>query len=97
MDTKYSDTKKGVIAMLADVSDIPRAVLERAKIYPDNWAEGVWHLEWSKPIEEEDGLVECIAYLAGYPEPGGRVREHNDFECGYDDYDMTNEFEAMYS
>lgn len=93
MDTKYSNTKKGVIAMLVADSDIPRAVLERAKIYPDPWAEGVWHLEWSKPIEEEDGLVECIAYLAGYPEPGGRIREYNDFECGYDDPEDDDDYD----
>ena len=84
MDTKYPDTKAGVIAMLASDSNIPRDVLKRARVTPDDWVEGVWHLEWDEPVDEE-GLVECIAYLAGYPEPGGRIREHNDFECGYDD------------
>ena len=43
----------------------------------DPWVEGVWK------VTHKSGAC-AIAYLAGYPDPWGRVREFNDAEFSDD-------------
>jgi hypothetical protein len=69
--TKYHDTAAGVEAMLRANAQLD---LSGAQYLPDGWVRGVWRFVL------RDGRA-GVAYLAGYEDPYGRVREWNDFEC----------------
>ena len=67
---KFDDTPEGVVAMLdanfdGDFTD--------CTFVRDEYVEGVWLLTNSHGGQ-------CLAYLAGYPDPWGRAREHSDAE-----------------
>ena len=67
---KFPDTLAGAKAMLKDAGYDGN--LGGVAGMPDPVAEGVW-LVYTKPYP-------IIAYLAGYREPFGNIRESNDFE-----------------
>ena len=70
VNTKHPDTPSGARAMLASDSNLD---LMGAEFEPDPQVRGVWKFTLGSGAE---GIV----YLAGYPDPWGNVREHNDFE-----------------
>jgi len=80
---KYPDSAQGAVACLAALSE--GIDLKGATARPDPSVEGVW-------------LVICkngdraVVYLAGYREPSGNRRDHNDFEVEtQDDRDFAAE------
>lgn len=71
---KYDDSKFGAVQMLKEMSVFD---LRRAKVVPDQSVEGVWKVTICSGKFKG---VEVIAYLAGYLDPFGHLREFNDFE-----------------
>lgn len=67
---KYPNAPEGAIRYLSEDSDLD---LDGATAIPDPHVSGVWLVRMT------DGR-RAIVYLAGYPDPFGREREHNDFE-----------------
>lgn len=78
----YPDTGDGFLAMLNADSALTITREDCEAIKPDPQVDGVWYLKLKTP---QDGVCEIIGYLAGYKNPWGEVRAHNDFECGYED------------
>ena len=70
MNKKYSDNSSGVLQMLSENSS---SDLKGATLTPDPCHRGVWG------VRLKDGH-QVVAYLAGYSDPWGFVREINDFE-----------------
>lgn len=74
---KYNDTPEGVRDMLKAESALDPAHIDAARYTPDPHVEGVWLAEFGNGSW-------AIAYLGGYRDPFGKVREDNDFEVeGY--------------
>ena len=71
---KYNDTWKGVRSMLRYNFS---GKFKKLQYERDPWVSGVWK------VTNREGAV-CIAYLSGYPDPWGRVREFNDAEFSDD-------------
>lgn len=78
---KYPDTADGALEYLKKDAVYD---LSKACCFPDPAIEGVWlvrgavvHYE-NAPITEE--VCDVIVYLAGYKDPFGQLRTHNDFE-----------------
>jgi len=71
--TVYPDTAKGAEAMLRDESTYFSNGETVVRARPDPEVQGVWEVITS-------ANVRCIAYLAGYKDPWGNVRQFNDFE-----------------
>ncbi len=69
---KHPDTSAGAIQSLKEQSDLKT---EGATARPDPSVEGVWMVTLPK-----EGGRKAIVYLAGYKEPAGSARKHNDFE-----------------
>lgn len=74
----YPDSRGGVLMMLKENTTFPITGDERAEADPA--VDGVWLVHLTQPLPEDDTVV--VAYLAGYRDPWGRIREHNDFESG---------------
>ena len=68
----YPDTRAGVLAYLEQAHGTPQD-LAQAIVWPDPEVRGVWKVRLVSGIE-------VIVYLAGYPDPWGVLREHNDHE-----------------
>lgn len=66
----YPDTRAGALGALAWMSNLK---LRGARAFPDPVVEGVWG------VDLKDGR-RAIVYLAGYKDPWGTRRTHNDFE-----------------
>jgi hypothetical protein len=74
---KYNDTPEGVRDMLKAESALDPAHIDAARYTPDPHVEGVWLAEFGNGSW-------AMAYLGGYRDPFGKVREDNDFEVeGY--------------
>lgn len=80
IDTVYPDSKEGVLQCLKDEFYDPKFLkkldLATCKIYPDQSVEGVWAIDSMATGQR------CVIYLAGYKDPMGKVRKHNDSEEG---------------
>jgi len=75
-EKKYPDSVAGVKSYLKD--DAAKYLvnqLDTAKFTADPSVEGVWAVDF------KDG-TRAIVYLAGYRDPFGNIRDHNDFETG---------------
>ena len=70
LNKKYSDNSSGVLQMLSENTSYD---LKGSTLVPDSSVQGVWE------VKLKDGH-RVVAYLAGYPDPWGFVREINDFE-----------------
>lgn len=69
----HPDTRDGVMAMLSTNFDAPDCGWAKCEYQPDPMVQGVWL------VTAKSG-GQCIAYLAGYPDPNGNLRPHNDAE-----------------
>lgn len=74
---KYPDSSTGAIQSLKEQSDFNT---EGATAIPDPSVEGVWMVTMPKEKNSEGKALRAIVYLAGYKEPFGSIRKHNDFE-----------------
>jgi len=99
--TKYPDTARGVQQMLVKDSTLSNKDLEGAVFTPDPWVKGVWKVQLARVADDGWETTAVIAYLAGYPDPWGDIRDDNDFEAsddvrelvddhGYSEYDMDD-------
>ena len=79
----YRDTAEGAIEYLRDESSLD---LDGATAQPDPYIQGVWK------VTLRDRTY-AIVYLAGYKDPFGKVRAHNDFEVSECDCPDCNEEE----
>src|SRR5437899_12711790 len=68
---KYPDTAEGAIAYLKKDSTLN---LTGATARPDPSVRGVWEVKTPKGVR-------AIVYLAGHPDPFGKLRPTNDFEA----------------
>jgi hypothetical protein len=87
VEKQFPDTAQGAIDALLDMSVFKREEVTGA--IPDPSVEGVWlvrlKLKWDP---DTNG---AIVFLAGYRDPWGQVRAHNDFECGsFDEGDRND-------
>jgi hypothetical protein len=78
---RFPDNEQGAIQALLSMAD-PREIKSTniAKANPDPQVEGVWEILFKKPIPGGD--TKAIVYLAGYPDPFGKIRAYDDFETG---------------
>ena len=88
----YPDTIYGVEAMLAEHCTLD---IKGATYQADPQVLGVWLITLDIEDPKVGQEVDIIVYLAGYPDPWGDKREHNDFECGchYPDEPAQTELE----
>lgn len=70
-DQKYPDSVPGALACLQELSD--GLDLQNATAKPDPSVRGVWQVTLKSGQR-------AIVYLAGYPDPMGKVRPYSDFE-----------------
>lgn len=78
MDKKYTDSLAGAVKMLRECSTLKLNPTPAGR--PDPHVDGVW-MVYIDP-KTNDGQDSAIAYLAGYCDAWGRLREMNDFETG---------------
>jgi hypothetical protein len=89
----YPDTSEGALQYLrADCS----LDLSRATARPDPQVYGVWLVDLHVTDPQLGQEVEVLVYLAGYPDPCGDARPHNDFECGCHDPDAGEPNELLH-
>jgi len=69
----YPDTSQGAISMLIKESSIN---MTDSTARPDPFVCGVWEVKHPNDDEGHRSIV----YLAGYKDPRGKIREHNDWE-----------------
>ena len=73
MSKVYPDTSHGAISMLIEESTID---MTDSTAKPDPIVCGVWEVKHPNDDEGHRSIV----YLAGYKDPWGKTREHNDWE-----------------
>ena len=78
MTHTYSDTPNGVVAMLSANFE---GDFDDCTFQSDPYVAGVWML-----TNANGG--QCIAFLAGYPDPFGHVRERSDAEFSDDGWNF---------
>ena len=75
---KFPDTATGARAYLEQVLNKHfLKLLPKAKVHPDPQVEGVWAADF-----DDEDKTRVVVYLAGYKEPMGNIRSHNDHEEG---------------
>ena len=73
-NTIYPDSEGGArLALLSMGSKLVNQVFKDATFTPDPYVDGVW-------LATSESGSKAIVYLAGYKEPSGQTREHNDLE-----------------
>ncbi len=73
VEKHYPDTSAGAIHYLRDDSTLSH--LDSASAKPDPSVRGVWMV-----VSDKAPWRRAIVYLAGYRDPFGTIRDHNDFE-----------------
>jgi hypothetical protein len=91
-DKIYPDTKEGAIQFLNNCTIF---TIKEGEAEPDPFVKGVWKVTWIEkrytdiiamgeyrkvPVLKEIIEFQAIVYLKGYPDPGGKIREWNDWE-----------------
>lgn len=75
----YPDSRAGVVEYMQygyDKRFLKKLDLPTCKIHADPSVEGVW------AVDSMASGFRCIIYLAGYKDPWGKIRDHNDNEEG---------------
>jgi hypothetical protein len=70
---KYNDNEAGAREFIVKETTITDKIVS---IKPDPDVRGVWCIEFPNKFA-------IIIFMGGYPDPWGKIREHNDFDEGY--------------
>ena len=85
MTEYHPDSAAGALAAAQALMGLTDDDVARATVQMDPWVRGCWRLLWPAAQPASQGMDEAIVWLAGYADPMGDERAHNDVECGYSD------------
>jgi len=75
----YPDTAEGALLAFKSLAKTPKYDLSNIKIKPDPEVQGVWLITFEK-FNKNTNSNSVIVYMRGYKEPGGEIRQYNDYE-----------------